>query len=51
MLSSVQQEGGSTHEVEGSDAEDVEEEWEDVSEGGDGGSGTRGLGNARCVWL
>ena len=45
-LSAVQQEGGLTHEVEGSDVEDVEEEWADISEGDDGGSGVRGTGGA-----
>ena len=45
-LLAVQQEGGPTHEVEGSDEEDAEEEWEDVSEGDDGGSGARGTGDA-----
>ena len=44
-VSSIQQEGGPAHEVEGSDAEDAEEEWEDVSEGDDGGSGARGKGD------
>ena len=37
-LSSVKQEGGSSDEVEGPDEEASEEEWEDVGEGGDGGS-------------
>ena len=45
-LSSVKQEGGSSHEVEGSDAEASEEEWQDIGEGDDGGSGKRGQGNA-----
>ena len=45
-LPPIQQEGGLAHEVEGSDAEASEEEWEDVSEGDDGGSGERGMGNA-----
>ena len=45
-LSSIQQESGPTHEVEDSDEEDAEEEWEDVGEGDDGGSGVRGAGNA-----
>ena len=46
MLPPFQQEGGSAHEVEGSDVETSEEEWEDVSEGDDGGSGKRGMSNA-----
>ena len=33
-MSSVKQEGGLSDEVEGSDEEASEEEWEDVSEGG-----------------
>ena len=41
-LSPVEQEGGSPDEVEGSDEEASEEEWEDVGEGDDGGSGKRG---------
>ena len=41
-LSPIKQEGGSLHEVEGADEETSEEEWEDVSEGGDGGSGKGG---------
>ena len=43
-LSPVKQEGGSSHEVEGADEEASEEEWEDVGEGDDGGSGERGEG-------
>ena len=42
----VEQEGGSLHEVEDSDAEASEEEWQDIGEGDDGGSGKRGTGNA-----
>ena len=42
--SSVKQEGGPTDEVEGSDAEASEEEWEDIGEGDDGGSGEGGTG-------
>ena len=38
----VQQEGGPSDEAEGSDEEASEEEWEDVGEGGDGGSGPGG---------
>ena len=43
-LSSVKQEGGPSDEAKGSDAEASEEEWEDVSEGDDGGSVERGEG-------
>ena len=39
---SVKQEGGPSDEVEDSDEEALEEEWEDVGEGDDGGSGERG---------
>ena len=45
-VSSVKQEGGPSDEVKGSDEEASEEEWEDVSEGYDGGSGERGMGDA-----
>ena len=45
-VSSVKQEGSSSHEVEGADEEASEEEWEDVGEGDDGGSGAGGEGNA-----
>ena len=45
-VSPVQQEGGLLNEVEDSDEEASEEEWEDVGEGNDGGSGERGQGNA-----
>ena len=45
-LPPVQQEGGSSLEAEDSDEEASEEEWEDVSEGDDGGSGKRGMSNA-----
>ena len=38
----IKQTGGSPDEVKGSDAEASEEEWEDVSEGGDGGSSQGG---------
>ena len=38
-LSPVKQEGGPSDEVEGSDEEASEEEWEDIGEGDDGGSG------------
>ena len=38
-LPPVKQEGGPSDEAEGSDAEASEEEWEDVGEGDDGGSG------------
>ena len=41
-LPPVKQEGGSSDEVEGSDEETSEEEWEDVGEGDDGGSGKGG---------
>ena len=41
-LPPIKQEGGSSNEVEGSDEETSEEEWEDVGEGGDGGSGKGG---------
>ena len=41
-LPPVKQEGGSPDEVEGSDEEASEEEWEDVGEGDDGGSGKGG---------
>ena len=46
MVPSVQQEGGSSHEVEGADEETSEEEWEDVGEGDDGGSGEGRTGDA-----
>ena len=42
MVSPVKQEGGASNEVEGSDAETSEEEWEDVGEGDAGGSGEGG---------
>ena len=42
----VEQEGGVSHEVDDSDAEASEEEWQDVSEGDDGGSGEGGTSNA-----
>ena len=42
----LKQEGGSPNEVEGTDEEASEEEWEDVSEGGSGGGGERGEGIA-----
>ena len=42
MVSPVKQEGGVLNEVEGSDAETSEEEWEDVGEGDAGGSGEGG---------
>ena len=45
-LPPVQQEGGSSHEAEDSDEEASEEEWEDISEGDDGGSGQGGTGDA-----
>ena len=38
----VKQEGGPSDEVEGSDEEASEEEWQDVGEGDDGGSGQGG---------
>ena len=41
-VSSVKQEGSSSHEVGGADEETSEEEWEDVGEGDDGGSGKGG---------
>ena len=41
-LSAVEQEGGSSHEVEDSDEETSEEEWEDVGEGNVGGGGEGG---------
>ena len=41
-LSPVKQEGGSTNEAKGSDAETSEEEWEDIGEGNDGGSSKGG---------
>ena len=41
-LPPVEQEGGSTDEVEVADAETSEEEWEDVGEGSNGGSGEGG---------
>ena len=41
-LPPVKQEGGSSDEVEDSDEEASEEEWEDVGEGDDGGSGKGG---------
>ena len=40
-LPAVEQEGGLSHEVEGSDEETSEEEWEDVGEG-DAGGGSEG---------
>ena len=43
-LSPVKQEGGSSNEVEGPDEEASEEEWEDIGEGDDGGSGKGGEG-------
>ena len=43
-VSSVKQEGGSSHEVEGADEETSEEEWEDVGEGDVGESGEGGEG-------
>ena len=43
-LPPVKQEGGSADEVEDSDEEISEEEWEDVGEGGDGGGGKGGEG-------
>ena len=46
MLPPVKQEGGLSDEVEGSDAETSEEEWEDVGEGNDGRSCEGGTGNA-----
>ena len=41
-LPPVKQEGGPSDEAKGSDAEASEEEWEDVSEGDDGGGGKGG---------
>ena len=41
-LPSIKQEGGPSNEVEDSDEEASEEEWEDVGEGDDGGSGAGG---------
>ena len=41
-LPPVEQEGGLSDEVEGSDAEASEEEWEDVGEGGTGGGSEGG---------
>ena len=41
-LSTIKQEGGSSDEVEDPDEEASEEEWEDVGEGSDGGSGKGG---------
>ena len=41
-LPPVKQEDGLSDEAKGSDAEASEEEWEDVGEGNDGGSGERG---------
>ena len=41
-LSPVKQEGSPSDEVEGSNEEASEEEWEDVGEGDDGGSGKGG---------
>ena len=38
-LPPVEQEGGPSDEVEDSDEEASEEEWEDIGEGDDGGSG------------
>ena len=46
MVPSVKQEGGPSDEVEDSDAEASEEEWEDVSEGDDGRGGKGGTGTA-----
>ena len=43
-VSSVKQEGGLSHEVESADEETSEEEWEDIGEGDDGGSGKGGEG-------
>ena len=51
MVSSVQQEGGSSNEVEGSNEETSEEAWEDAGEGDDGGSVDGGEGVSRCVRL
>ena len=45
-LLAIKQEGGLLDEVEDSDEETPEEEWEDVGEGDDGGSGKGGEGNA-----
>jgi hypothetical protein len=42
----IEQEGGSSYEVEASDAETSEEAWEDVSSGGSGGSGDGGEGTS-----
>ena len=42
MLPPVKQEGGSSDEVEGPNEEASEEEWEDIGEGDDGGSGKGG---------
>jgi hypothetical protein len=42
----IEQEGGSSHEVEVADEETSEEEWEDVSSGGSGGGSIGGEGNA-----
>ena len=41
-LPTVEQEGGPSDEVEDSDEETPEEEWEDIGEGDDGGSGKGG---------
>ena len=45
-VSSIKQESGPSNEVEGSNEEASKEEWEDVSEGDDGGSGARGKSSA-----
>ena len=45
-VSPIDQEGSSSNEVKDSDEKTSEEEWEDVSEGGDGGSGERGMSDA-----
>ena len=42
MLPSIIQEDCSAYEAEGTDEETSEEEWEDVGEGDDGGSGKGG---------
>ena len=40
---SIKQEGGSLNEAEVATSQDSEEPWEDVSEGGPGGSGHGGV--------
>jgi hypothetical protein len=45
-VSPIEQEGGSSHEVEVADEETSEEAWEDISTGGSGGSGDGREGNA-----